>query len=144
MVTYRTTTVWKEEHIGELMCSNGARLSFSAPAHLYGKPNLLTPEDAFVGALNMCIQLMFLWSAEKLKIDLVSYACDAEGSVEERLDHTSFFKKIVLKPRIEVRGCRIDLVERALKLAEKYSLVAQSVRVELEIEPKISVVGPLR
>jgi organic hydroperoxide reductase OsmC/OhrA len=114
-------------------------MDFSAPAALYGQPNVLTPEDAFVGALNMCFQLMFIWSVEKMKIDLVSYMCVAEGSVEDLLDRTSVFKNIVLRPRIEVHNCTEDKVKRALKLAEKFSLIAQSIKAELVIEPEIQV-----
>jgi organic hydroperoxide reductase OsmC/OhrA len=115
-------------------------MDFSAPAALYGQPNMLTPEDAFVGALNMCFQLMFIWTIEKMKIDLVSYECVAEGSVEDLLDRTSIFKKMTLRPRIEVHNCPENVVRRALKLAEKFSLVAQSIKAELLIEPEICVV----
>lgn len=140
MPTYKTITVWKGGHLGEMIGSNGARMDFSAPAALHGQPNVLTPEDAFVGALNMCFQLMFIWSVEKLKVDLVSYECEAEGFVEELLDRTSVFKKIVLRPRIEARSCREDEVRRALRLAEKYSLVAQSIKAEIIIEPEMRVI----
>ncbi|MCJ7634786.1 OsmC family protein, partial [Candidatus Bathyarchaeota archaeon] len=106
MPSYKTTAVWKGSHLGAITCSNGAHMDFSAPAQLYGQPNLLTPEDAFVGALNMCFQLMFIWSVEKLKIDLVSYECEAEGFVEDLLDRTSIFRKTVLRPKITVRSCK--------------------------------------
>ena len=139
MTSYKTATIWKGDHLGEITCSNGTQMDFSAPAALYGKPNVLTPEDAFVGALNMCFQLMFIWSVEKMKIDLVSYKCDAEGFVEELLDRTSTFKKMTLQPRIEVRNCTETVVRRALKLAEKFSLIAQSIKAELIIEPEIHI-----
>ena len=138
MPSYKTTVIWKGGHLGEIECSNGTRMDFSAPAALYGQPNVLTPEDAFVGALNMCFQLMFIWSVEKLKIDLVSYECEAEGFVEERLDRTSVFKKIILRPKIKVRDCTEKTAKRALTLAEKFSLIAQSIRAELVIEPEIT------
>ncbi|MCJ7635330.1 OsmC family protein [Candidatus Bathyarchaeota archaeon] len=140
MTSYKTTTVWKGGHTGEITCSNDTHMDFSAPAALYGQPNVLTPEDAFVGALNMCFQLMFIWSIEKLKIDLVSYECETEGFVEDLLDRTSIFKKMVLRPKITVRNCREEMVRRALNLAEKYSLVAQSIKAELMVEPEIQVI----
>ncbi len=138
MASYKTTTIWKGGHLGEIVCSNGAQMDFSAPVALFGKPNVLTPEDAFVGALNMCFQLMFIWSVEKLRIDLVSYECEAEGFVEELLDRTSVFKKIILRPKIEVCNCTEKTVRRALTLAEKFSLVAQSIKAELVIDPQIT------
>ncbi len=138
MASYKTTTVWSGGHSGVIRGGNGAQMNFSAPAALYGQPNVLTPEDAFVGALNMCFQLMFIWSVEKLKVDLVSYECEAEGIVEELLDRTSIFKKIVLRPKIVVRNCTEKTVRRALTLAEKFSLVAQSIKAEIAVEPEIA------
>ena len=138
MPSYKTTAMWTRGHLGKIECSNGTRMDFSAPAALYGQPNVLTPEDAFVGALNMCFQLMFIWSVEKLRIDLVSYKCEAEGFVEELLDRTSVFKKMVLRPKIKVRDCTERTVRRALVLAEKFSLVAQSIKAELVIDPEIA------
>jgi organic hydroperoxide reductase OsmC/OhrA len=115
-------------------------MDFSAPADLYGRSGVLTPEDAFVGSMNMCYQLMFLWSVERLKLDLISYECEAEGIVEEFLDRTSAFRKVILRPKVTVRGSRKEQVARALKLAEKYSLVAQSIKAEVVIEPEIWIV----
>ena len=66
---------------------------------------MLTPEDAFVAALNTCYMLMFIWSVERLKIDLVSYTCEAEGNVEEFFDRTSTFDQVTLRPRIVACGC---------------------------------------
>lgn len=138
MTTYKTTAIWKGGHLGELMCGNGAKMDFSAPEALYGKANVLTPEDAFVGALNMCFQLMFIWIVERMRIELVSYECEVEGFVEELLDRTSIFQKIILRPKIRVRNCEETVVRRALKLAEKYSLIARSIKAELAIEPEIT------
>jgi len=140
MPSYKTTATWRGGHLGEIECSNGTRMDFSAPVALYGQPNVLTPEDAFVGALNMCFQLMFIWSIEKMKIDLVSYKCESEGFVEDLLDRTSVFKKMVLRPKIKVRNCTENTVKRVLKLAEKFSLVAQSIKAELVIEPEIRII----
>ena len=119
--------------------SNGPRLSFSAPAAVQGLEDVLTPEDAFVASLNTCYMLMFIWSIEKLKIDLVSYTCEAEGHIEEFLDKTSTFDIITLKPKIVAKNCEEDKIKRALQLAEKYSLIWQSIKSKVILEPEIIV-----
>ena len=141
MISYRTKAVWKGEHWGHLSCSNGAELDFSAPPALHGHEGVITPEDAVVGALNMCFQLMFLWAAERFELGLVSYECEAEGFVEEFIDQTSVFQRFVLRPRITVKGSSERRVQQALKSAYKYSLVAQSLKGEVLVEPQISVLG---
>ena len=130
--------MWVGGHRGELSCSNGATLPFSAPADLHGETGVITPEDAFVGALNSCFMLMFIWAAERLKIELVSYECEAVGRVREFLDKTSTFSAVSLRPKIEVRGCSERDVQRALKLAEKYSLIWQSIKAEVTLEPEVT------
>ncbi len=139
MLTYKTKVVWTGEHWGNLTCSNGPQMEFSAPPALHGHPNVMTPEDAFVGAVNMCIHLMFLWVVEKFKINLLSYECEAEGFVEDLIDRTSLFTKIVLRPKIKVKGTSEERVRKALKLAEKYSLIAQSIKSEVVINSQIYV-----
>ena len=139
MPTYKTKVVWTGEHWGDLTCSNGPQMKFSAPPALHGHPNVMTPEDAFVGAVNMCIHMMFLWAVEKFKIKLLFYECEAEGFVEDLIDRTSIFTKIVLRPKIRVKGDSEGRVRKALKSAEKYSLVAKSIKSEVIIEPQIYV-----
>jgi organic hydroperoxide reductase OsmC/OhrA len=139
MTSYTTRATWKGEHWGHLVCSNGAELDFSAPPSLHGHDGVMTPEDGTVGALNMCFQMMFLWAAERFRLGLVSYECEAVGFVTEALDQTSCFSRFVLRPRIVVRGVTEARVRLALKAARRYSLVAESLRGEVAVEPEIRV-----
>ncbi len=140
MPVYTNKVVWKGGHLGYTYCENGTEMEFSAPPALYGRPNMMTPEDAFMMAVNTCVHMMVIWAAERLKLDLVGYECVAEGEVEEFIDRTSWFKKVVLKPRITVRGAPKKKVERALEMARKYSTIAESVKSEVIIEPEIEIV----
>lgn len=141
MSEYSTKAVWTGGHKGELSCSNGAVMPFSAPADMHGELGVLTPEDAFVGALNSCFMLMFIWAIERLKLDLISYECEAVGHVKEFLDKTSTFEKVILHPTIKARTCGEKDIRKALKLAEKYSLIWQSIKSDVEMEPEISIIG---
>ncbi len=85
--------------------------------------------------------LMFIWSVERLKVDLVSNTCEAEGHVEEFLDRTLTFDRMTLKPSIVARGCTAERVKRALELAEKYSLIWQSIKAKVSLEPEIIILG---
>lgn len=139
MLSYKTEVTWKGEHWGHLFCSNGTEMDFSAPPALHGHPGVITPEDAFVAAVNTCFQMMFIWAVEKLRLNLISYECEAEGFVEERLDKTSIFKQVVLRPKIVVKGVKEEQVNKALQLARKYSLVAESIKSDVIIQPEITI-----
>jgi len=145
--TYRTTVKWKGEHWGHIQMGNGPEMDFSAPPDAHGHAGVLTPEDAFVAAVNTCIMMMFLWSAERFKLGLVSYECLAEGTKLIELDRTEIFTSVVLRPRIVIRAKDEErpAVEkrawRALESAQKYSLVANSVKSEVRVEPEIEIVS---
>ena len=139
MPIYKNKVLWQGEHRGYTWCQNGVEMAFSAPPDLYGLPNVLTPEDAFMAASNTCYFMMVVWVAERFKMDLLSFECEAEGEVEEFLDRTSWFKKIVLYPKLSVRGKSREVVQRALDMALKYSTINQTLKSEIVIQPTIEI-----
>jgi organic hydroperoxide reductase OsmC/OhrA len=145
--TYHTTVEWKEEHWGHIVMGNGPEMDFSAPPDAQGHAGVFTPEDAFVAAANTCIMMMFIWAAERFKLNLLSYDCRAEGTKLIELDRTEIFTHLRLWPviRIAAGGDKTAVIEararRALQSAQKYSLVANSVKSEIIIEPTIEVIA---
>ncbi|MCL4299834.1 MAG: OsmC family protein [Anaerolineae bacterium] len=144
--TYHTTVTWKGEHWGRVKLGNGPEIDFSAPPDAHGHANVLTPEDAFVAAATTCVMMMFIWAAERFKRDLQSYDCYTEGKKFIELDRTEIFTDLVFRPRIMVKANEAGpervrkQVLRALESAQKYSLVANSVKSKIVIEPSIEVV----
>jgi organic hydroperoxide reductase OsmC/OhrA len=142
---YDTTVTWKGEHWGHIVMGNGPKMAFSAPPDAEGYAGVLTPEDAFVASVNTCIMMMFIWATERFKLNLLSYECRAEGTKLIELDRTEIFTDLRLWPRIRVgtNGEEMAKVEsriqRALRAARKYSLVANSVKSEVIIEPTIEI-----
>jgi organic hydroperoxide reductase OsmC/OhrA len=142
---YEASVVWTGGHRGHLRLGNGPEMDFSAPPGSQGEAGVLTPEDAFVGAVNTCVMLMFIWAAERFRLDLESYECRAEGTKLIEFDRTEIFTRVVLKPRIAIRAgkeaaCTVEQrTRRALASAQKYSLVANSVKSEVKVEPEILI-----
>lgn len=145
--TYHTTVQWKGEHRGRIRMGNGPEMDFSAPPDAHGYAGVLTPEDAFVAAVNTCVMMMFIWSAERFKLELVDYECEAEGTKLIELDRTEIFTQVTLRPRIVVRTDAagregtLKRLQRALDSAVKYSLVANSIKSKIILEPKIETVS---
>jgi uncharacterized OsmC-like protein len=143
--TYHTTVVWTGDHWGRVLMGNGPEYEFSAPPEAHGHAGVFTPEDAFVAAANTCVMMMFIWATEKFRIKLLSYECRADGTKQIELDRTEIFSRLVFRPVIRVAsgGESRDAVEarvrRALQAAQKYSLVANSVKSEIVVEPELSV-----
>ncbi len=139
MPVYRNKVEWRGEHLGHTWCQNGVEMGFSAPPDLHGLPDILTPEDAFMAASNMCYHMMVIWAVERFKIDMISFVCDAEGEVEEFIDKTSWFKRVTLYPKLVVKNKPREVVQRALDLSLKYSTINQSLKCDLVIEPTIVI-----
>jgi organic hydroperoxide reductase OsmC/OhrA len=146
MAVYNTRVVWKGEHWGHLNLGNGPEMDFSAPPDVQGHPGVFTPEDAFVAAVNTCIMMMFLWAVERFKIKLLTYECRAEGYKRIEFDRTEIFDEVRLWPVIRVDAAEADpntiraRLEKALRSAQKYSLIANSIKSQVIIEPSIEIV----
>ncbi len=125
---------------------NGPEMDFSAPPDAHGHSGVLTPEDAFVAAVNTCVMMMFIWATERFKLDLVSYECGAEGTKLIELDRTEVFTQVVLRPRIVVRSATAEKevvlkrAQRALESATKYSLVANSIKSQIVVDPAVEII----
>jgi len=145
--TYHTTVTWKGEHWGHIVMGNGPVMDFSAPPDAQGHPGVLTPEDSFVAAANTCVMMMFIWAAERFKLKLQSYECRTEGTKLIELDRTEIFTRLHFRPVIRISAGEEDrrVVEtrarRALQAAQKYSLVANSVKSEIVMEPQLEIVA---
>jgi organic hydroperoxide reductase OsmC/OhrA len=143
--TYHTTVEWKGEHWGHIAMGNGPEYDFSAPPDAHGHAGVFTPEDAFVAAANTCVMMMFLWAAERFKLKLLSYECRTEGTKLINLDRTEIFARLHFTPKIriaangEAPAAVEGRVRRALQSAQKYSLVANSVKSEIVMEPEIQI-----
>jgi organic hydroperoxide reductase OsmC/OhrA len=144
--TYHTTVEWKGGHRGHIRMGNGPEMDFSAPPDAHGYAGVLTPEDAFVAAVNTCVMMMFIWSAGRFKLELVDYRCRAEGTKKVEIDRTETFTEVMLRPHIVVhtdaagREGTLKRLQRALDSAVKYSLVANSIKSKLLVEPEIEII----
>jgi organic hydroperoxide reductase OsmC/OhrA len=143
--TYSATVRWEGEHWGHLSMGNGPEMKFSAPPDAHGHAGVWTPEDAFVAAANTCIMMMFIWATERFKLKLISYECRTEGTKLIELDRTEIFTRLRFQPRIRIsaagepRATVEARFKRALQAAKKYSLVANSVKSEIVMEPELVI-----
>ncbi len=143
---FNTTVNWTGEHWGHLILGNGPEMDFSAPPNAQGHAGVYTPEDGFVAAANTCVMLMFIWAVERYKLNLLSYECYVEGTKLIELDRTEIFTHLRFWPVIRISAGEEDPEAvrsrslKALRSAQKYSLIANSVKSEIIVEPQIEIV----
>ncbi len=136
-MNFETTVVWNEKFPGRLHCQNGQVIDYSAPAELEGMRGPLTPEDAFVGAANMCFQIVFEYVSRDLGMKLVEYSCKAVGDLEV-VEGIKKFVKIVLYPEMRFEpGSKLSNLDKAISVTRRKCLVTNSMDLEVEVVPKV-------
>jgi len=136
-MNFETTVVWNEKFPGRLHCQNGQVIDYSAPAELEGMRGPLTPEDAFVGAANMCFQIVLEYVSRDLGMRLVEYSCRAVGDLEV-VEGRKKFVKIVLYPEMRFEpGSKVSNLDKAISVTKRKCLVTNSMDLEVEVVPKV-------
>jgi len=136
-MNFETTVVWKEKFPGKVLCQNGQNIDYSPPAELEGMRGPLTPEDAFVGAANMCFQIVFEYVARDLGMRLLEYSCKGVGDLEV-VEGAKKFVKITLYPEMKFGpNSKMTNLDKALSITRRKCLVTNSMDLELEVVPKV-------
>jgi organic hydroperoxide reductase OsmC/OhrA len=137
--TYKTGAVWTEGRSGVLSSEGKPTLRISSPPEFKGEPGTWTPEEMFVGSVEICHMTTFLAFAGKRRIPITSYKSHANG-VLEFIDGDYRFTRIVIFPTITVATPAVETeVHTLLREAEKHCLVANSIASIVEVNPTIIV-----
>ncbi|UCD92535.1 MAG: OsmC family protein [Methanobacteriota archaeon] len=139
MYEYNTKVAWKKNRICSLETESGNAMDFSSPPEFKGVEGYITPEELFVAAENTCFLMTFIAYAEKMRIEYLSYDCDAVGYLEEG-EKVLSFTRIVLTPKIVVKSEEdVRKTERALELLHSRCFIANSIKSEVEVKPEIVI-----
>lgn len=135
--TYKTSTSWTEGKSGTISSEGKPVLKISSPPEFRGEPGVWTPEDMFVGAVEVCHMATFLSFAAKKQIPIISYRSHANG-VLEYVDGDYRFTRIVIFPTIVVAGPTSEKdVHATLREAQRHCLVTNSIASIVEVNPTL-------
>jgi organic hydroperoxide reductase OsmC/OhrA len=135
--TYKTNTSWTEGKSGTLSSDGKPVLKITSPPEFRGEPGMWTPEDMFVGAVEVCHMATFLSFAAKKQIPIISYRSHANG-VLEYVDGDYRFTRIVIFPTIVVSSSTSEFdVHSTLREAQRHCLVTNSIASIVEVNPTL-------
>jgi organic hydroperoxide reductase OsmC/OhrA len=135
--TFRTSATWDSAKSGVLHSEGKPALNVSSPPEFNGERGHWTPEDLFVGSVELCHMTTFLNLARKQSVPLLSYTSHANG-VLEFVEGDYRFTRIVIFPRIVVSKSVPEAeVHALLREAERHCLVARSIASIVEVNPTI-------
>ncbi|HMK39863.1 MAG TPA: OsmC family protein [Bacteroidota bacterium] len=135
--TYKTSTSWTEGKSGTLSSEGKPVLRITSPPEFRGESGVWTPEDMFVGAVEVCHMATFMSFAAKKQIPIISYKSHANG-VLEYVDGDYRFTRIVIFPTIVVAGSTSETdVHSTLREAQRHCLVTNSIASIVEVNPTL-------
>lgn len=135
---FETHVLWNNGSPGKMKGQNGTEQEYSAPAEFGGPKGTLSPEDAFIGSANMCLQIVFSGVAKSLKVGVRSYSCRAVGRLET-VEGSRKFVRIDLYPSIELEQDADEAKAiKALEAAKRKCLVTNSMDLEVRMEPEFT------
>lgn len=116
-----------------------ASVAMSADPAFKGDPDRLNPEQLLVMAAASCQMLSFLALAARKRINVVEYADQAEGFMQEDVKPVHV-NRILLRPRIVIDGAADPgMVENLVKLGHSHCFIANSLKTDIRIEPEIVI-----
>ena len=136
---YQVKVEWTKEREGDLTVAGKPLIHVAAPPEFDGPEGVISPEDLFVAANAVCFMTTFVTFTKKMHFEYKGFSCEGVGTLE-RMEKGFQFTKILLKTTVTVDSEELrQKVERALELAHKYCLVANSMRCPTEHENQIVV-----
>ncbi|MGD0337835.1 MAG: OsmC family protein [Bacteroidota bacterium] len=138
---YKTKVQWTGERTGLLRGEGKPDISVANPPEFKGVPNVWTPEDLFVAALNICLMNTFVASLLRKGIILISYKSEAEATLDFVEGNYRFVSARIL-PRINVKGSVTEAdIAQIVREAHEGCVIANSINTPVEVKPSISIVS---
>ena len=137
--TYTTRLEWTGEKKGKIQCDDKPDIMIACPPEFGGHPGIWSPEDFFLGSVEICTMTTFLWFANKEQLTFKFYKSEATGTVE-LVNGVFQFSSIAIKVKVVVssEGDCVR-VEKILKKVERTCLITNSIHTNVHIEPEILV-----
>lgn len=121
----------------KLMTHNGLVLDFSKPPEYNGLHGTMTPEDAFVSSLIMCLACTFDTYASKMHLKVTCFESEGTGTVD-RIDGVFKFSRIHVKIRITIPPeTKTTSIQKAIDRARETCLVTASMNTSIDYDVQI-------
>jgi len=115
------------------------KTNLSPPPEFGGKEDALSPEEMFVGAINGCLLLTFIYFAKQHTVEMTSYHAEATGEVKKGKEGFRFVK-VTVQARVTVdKKERVAEIEKISHLAERFCLISQSVSCPVQYQVEVQV-----
>lgn len=132
------------ERVVELTTDQGLALSVATPAEFRGGVHgMWSPEHLLVASAASCFALTLAGIAERRQVPLRDVAISGVGHVTRRADARFGFVVVELAVEITTEEGFEENALRAARAAETGCLIAQALRVPVEVELNVRAAAPI-
>jgi len=136
---YNTNLEWTSEKKGILRCEGKPDIEVACPPEFGGHPNIWSPEDLFVGSVEVCMLTTFLWFVNKENVTLKFYKSKTSGIVE-LVGGVFRFSSITVTMKIGISHENDrHIIEKILRKVKRACLISNSIQADVNIELDITV-----
>jgi len=137
--TYKTGVEWLRRKACTLQSAGKPSFRVASPPEFRGEPNVWTPEDLLVAAVESCFLMTFASLIEHRHLAVEAYSSEAEGLLEWDEDGYRF-TRVTIRPTVVVTDSRaVQPVMTALQDAKRDCLIARSLSGEVELTPDVEI-----
>lgn len=130
---------WTHDRVGDLTIEGKPKVQIATPPEFEGPEGIISPEDLFVAAATSCFMTTFITFTKKMRFEFKAFSCEGQGMLA-RVEKGFEFTKLILRSKVAVDSEElVSKAERALELAEKYCLVSNSMKCQIEHENEVTV-----
>jgi len=135
---FGNVVAWKSEFRGILSASGHPNVEVGNPPAFKGTPDVWSPEDLLIGALNACLMLTFLYQMQRRHLEVVAYESSAQGTLEHR-DGKYRVTGIVVQPRISLKSDHdIEAAREAIKDTVDSCMISNSILATVQLDPQFN------
>ena len=136
---YPVRLVWTGGKSGDLTVEGKVVIKTGVPSGGPDEAMFHSPEDLFVAAATSCFMTTFIAFTKKIRFEHKAFSCEGKGTLE-RVEKGFQFTKLLLNTTVVVESEELKAkAERALELAAKYCLVANSMKCSVAHEDHVIV-----
>jgi organic hydroperoxide reductase OsmC/OhrA len=136
---YEVNLIWTGEKTGKISIEGKPTIITGVPSDFDGGDKYHSPEDLFVASATVCFMNGFVVFTQKMHIEFEKFECKSVGLLE-KVGRSFEITRIDMCASVVIGEKRIrKKIERALKLADKYCFIGNSMKCPIYHENEIIV-----
>ena len=133
---YKVALDWSASSVAALSAPPRVAIAGGAPPEFGGTDAWWSPEQLLLGAASLCLMTTFQALAARKALALLTYSVRAEGTLEKTSAGLGF-TSIVLAVTATVAEADIARTEQLLAEAKKHCIVANTLKVPIELRASV-------